>query len=428
MYFCRNQTSQNMADKGIIKRLILEYQKLASSAKIIERDINIDYSANNVFVGLRRAGKSFLMFQCIQKLIKNGHSINEILYFNFEDDRIDSLKLQDLDTIKLCYEETFYSKPIFFLDEIQLVDGWEKFARRLADTGYQVFVTGSNAKMLSSEIATTLGGRFYIKEVFPFSFKEFLDLKGIKLEENWQYLSNTHIIRNFEQYFKLGGLPEVIKTEDIFKREWLSSLFNKIYFNDLIARYSIRNEKAIKMLIRKLADSIMQPVTYNRAASVVTASGYKVKPDTIAEYCGYIQDTWLMFSIENFAAKLSEKASTPKYYFLDNGFISLFVNDADTTLLENLVAITLRKRYPGELTYFSTNIEVDFYLPERKESYQVAYSIQDPQTFERETRALVKLNSFIQQNKMYIITKDDERTLEIDGSKIEVVPIWKWLI
>ncbi len=417
-----------MADKNIIKRLILEYKTLATSAKVIERDISIDFKANNVFVGLRRAGKSFLMFQCIQKLLKNGHSIDEILYFNFEDDRIDDMKLQDLDTIKLCHEETYNSKPIFFLDEIQLVTGWEKFARRLADTGYQVFITGSNAKMLSSEIATTLGGRFYIKEVFPFSFNEFLKLKGIELDKNWQYLSNTHIIRNFEQYFKLGGLPEVIKTEDVFKRDWLSSLFNKIYFNDLIARYSIRNEKAMKMLIRKLADSIMQPVTYNRAASVVTASGYKVKPDTIAEYCGYIQDTWLMFSIENFAAKLSEKASTPKYYFCDNGFISLFITDTNTTLLENIVAVNLRKKYPGELTYFTTNIEVDFYLPETREAYQVAYSIQDSQTFERETRALVKLNSFIQQNKMYIITKDEEQSLDIDNCHIEVVPVWKWLL
>jgi len=417
-----------MADKIIIKRLIIEYQKLALSAKVIERDITIDYKSSNVFVGMRRAGKSFLMYQCIQKLVKDGHSIDEILYFNFEDDRISDLKLQDLDEIKLCYEETFATKPIFFLDEIQLVDGWEKFARRLVDTGFQVFVTGSNAKMLSSEIATTLGGRFYIKEVFPFSFPEYLKTKGIELERNWELMSNTQIIRNFDQYFKLGGLPEVIKTEDIFKREWLSSLFNKIYFNDLLARYSIRNEKVMKTLIRKLADSIMQPVTFNRAASIITASGYKTKSETVADYCGYIQDTWLMFAIENFAAKLSEKTSTPKYYFFDNGFISLFVNDADTTLLENMVAINLRKKYPGELTYFSTNIEVDFYLPEQKISYQVAYSIQDAKTFERETRALVSLNNYIPQNQMYIITKDEERVIDINGCKINVLPIWKWLL
>ncbi len=333
-----------------------------------------------------------------------------------------------MDTIKLAYEEVFDSKPIFFLDEIQIVEHWEKFARRLVDTGYQVFITGSNAKMLSSEIATTLGGRFYITEVFPFSYAEYLKIKAITLPKNWYLTPSTSIVRNFQDYFYAGGLPEVIKKDDIFKREWLSSLFNKIYFSDLIMRYSIRNAKALKVLIRKMAESVMQPVTYNRIAAIVSAAGYKIKPDTVSEYCQYLTDSYLMFSIENFAAKLQEKVSVKKYYFSDNGFISLLVTDADTSLLENLVAVTLRKKYPDELMYFNSNVEVDFYLPEQKVSYQVSYSIKDPSTREREVRALVRLNNFIPQNKMYIITKDEEENIEIDGCHISVLPAWKWCL
>ena len=161
-------------NKDIVKLLIAEYQQKAVEISFQERPYFIEDKLNYVFVGLRRVGKSYLMFQQIRKLLDAGHSKNEILYFNFEDDRIASLATDDLDRIKVCYEEMFDCKPIFFLDEIQIVDRWEKFARRLTDQGYRVYVTGSNAKMLSSEIATTLGGRFIIQNVYPFSFPEYI--------------------------------------------------------------------------------------------------------------------------------------------------------------------------------------------------------------------------------------------------------------
>ena len=417
-----------MLDKDLAQRLIVEYQDFINNISFIERDITIDYKGNNVFVGLRRAGKSYLLYQSVHQLIKNGHKIEEILFFNFEDDRIDGLQISDLDTIKLAYEEMYGTKPIFFLDEIQIVEHWEKFARRLVDTGYQVFITGSNAKMLSNEIATTLGGRFYITEVFPFSFAEYLKINKVTLPAKWQYTPSTSVVRHFNKFFVAGGLPEVIEKEDKFKREWLSSLFNKIYFSDLLMRYSIRNNRALKVLIRKMAESVMQPVTYNRIAAIVSAAGFKIKSETAAEYCQYLTDSYLMFAIENYASKLQDKVSVKKYYFCDNGFISLLVTDADTSLLENFVAITLRKKYPDELMYFNANVEVDFYLPEQKISYQVSYSIKDPATREREVRALVRLNDYIPQSQMFIITKDDEEIIETDDCKIKVVPAWKWAL
>ena len=417
-----------MMEKSLAKRLIVEYQEYVNNIKYIDRDIKVDYKGNNVFVGLRRAGKSFLLFQSIHKILSLGHNLNEILFFNFEDDRVGDLTVNDLDTIKLAYEEMFAYKPIFFLDEIQLVDHWEKFARRLVDTGYQVFITGSNAKMLSHEIATTLGGRFYITEVFPFSFTEYLKINNISLPNNWQYTPATQIVRSFHSFFFNGGLPEVIVKDELFKREWLSSLFNKIYFSDLIMRYSIRNSKALKVMIRKMAESVMQPATHNRIASVVSAAGYKIKSETAAEYCQYLNDSYLTFSIENFAAKLQEKISVRKYYFIDNGFINLFVTDADTLLLENLVAIALRRKFQGELMYFNSNVEVDFYLPDQKIAYQVSYSIKDAATREREVRALIRLNNYIPQNQMFIITYDEEETITTDGCTINVLPIWKWLL
>jgi predicted AAA+ superfamily ATPase len=157
-------------DKDTIKLLISEYQSKVVDIALTERQFCLEDTLNYVFVGLRRVGKSYLMFQQIRHLLQGGHKQDEILYFNFEDERISSLDVTDLDLIKLCYEEMFSCKPIFFLDEIQVVDHWEKFARRLSDQGYRVYITGSNAKMLRSEIATTLGGRYMIQNVYPFSF------------------------------------------------------------------------------------------------------------------------------------------------------------------------------------------------------------------------------------------------------------------
>ena len=188
-----------MINKDLIKQLIAEYQRLVKNVQLIERDLQIEDELNYVFVGLRRAGKSYLMFQQIQKLLKNRHSIDEILYFNFEDDRLAALCTTDLDLIKICYEEMYNHKPIFFLDEIQIVPNWEKFARRLADQNYRVFITGSNAKMLSSEIATTLGGRYMVRNVYPFSLKELLKSKGIdNNDKNFIYRFRTDINKIFE--------------------------------------------------------------------------------------------------------------------------------------------------------------------------------------------------------------------------------------
>ena len=172
----------------------------------------------------------------------------------FKESSFDVIMVADnsaLEFVKSHYEELFAHKPIFMLDEIQLVDGWEKFARRLADHKYLVYITGSNAKMLSKEISTTLGGRYIVQNVFPFSFMEFLQSKNIQLEKQWEYLDNAPIKRTFNEYFHFGGLPELVIREESFKRQWLGNLYNKIYFGDLISRYNIRNTTGLKVLVRK---------------------------------------------------------------------------------------------------------------------------------------------------------------------------------
>ena len=416
-----------MLSKDLIKDIIVENQRFISSVSFFERDYVFEDVLNYVLVGLRRAGKSYLLYQRIHQLLEKGHRMEEICYFNFEDDRLGIMTLADLDTIKSAYEEMFDTQPVFFFDEIQVVEGWEKFARRLADQKFRVYITGSNAKMLSSEIATTLGGRYMIKDVFPLSFAEYLSFSGINVKEkNALHLHGKEIVKRFETYFRFGGLPEVMNVAD--KRSWLSGLFNKVFFGDLIARYDIRNDFGLRILAKKLAESVKQPSSYNRLANVVSSTGKKTSTDTVIDYVNYMCESWLLLPLENIIGKLTERNTQRKYYFIDNGILNLFLPDPETSLLENMVAINLIRKYKNEVCFYHNSVEVDFYLPEQKKLIQASYSLQDESTFQRETEALVKVSKRLEVNDLMIIAKDEETILEKDGKTIQVVPLWKWLL
>ena len=416
-----------MVSKDKIKDVIRYFQDYVAEVEVVPRLVFLEEHGNYVFVGLRRVGKTYMLFQQIQQLILGGVPKQQILYINFEEERLSELTTSDLSLILDCYSEMFDYKPILFLDEIQLIDKWEKFARRLADSKYRVYISGSNAKMLSSEIATTLGGRYLIKEIYPLSFWEFASKKGIEPSENWPYGNERiAIIKAFEEYFYYGGLPELLLFSE--KRQWLNSLYQKIFFGDLIARYAIRNSFAMKILVKKLAESVRQPISYSRMANIVSTVGIKIGKSTTIEYVEHLTETWLLFSLPNYVAKLSDRESNRKYYFADNGILNLFLFDGETALLENLVAIELKKKYGDELFFYNKNVEVDFFLPEQQTAIQVCYSLSDPDTRKREINALQQISKYWQISKHLIITKDEEETITEDTIQIEVVPVWKWLL
>jgi len=414
--------------KDVIKQLIAEYQAFVANVEFVRREVNFLDGQNYVMVGLRHAGKSYLMYQRIAELLEKGYKKEQILYFNFEDDRIDSLQLSDLELIKICYEEMYEMRPVFFLDEIQIVEGWERFARRLADQKYTVYITGSNAKMLSAEIATTLGGRYMIQEVFPYSFHEYLKANGVDVtDSNAVYTQRKQIIRRADEYLYKGGLPETATMQA--PRQWLSSLFNKIFFGDLVTRHSIRNDYALKVLIRKMAESVKQPMSYNRMSSIVSSTGKKISTDAVIDYVGYMKESWLTLPFENICGKLQDKEMNKKYYFIDNGVLGLFLIDPATSLLENMVAVDLRRKYGEECYFFNTlKAEVDFYIPDENLAIQVSYSIADDETRKREVNGLIAISKMLSVGNLIIVTKDEENEIEHDDKIIKVIPLWKWLL
>lgn len=267
-----------------------------------------------------------------------------------------------------------------------------------------------------------------IKEVYPFDFSEYLRYENIELDANWEYAPiKTDVVRIFEDYFNYGGLPEVIHYTD--KRSWLTSLYQKIFFSDIVARNGIRNEQMLRLLVRKLAENVLRPTSVQRLKNILEGTGNKIARNTIREYIGHLQEAYITFSISNFTDKLTERESYKKHYFYDNGILNLFLYQPETKLLENLVALTLWKKYRDGLFFYMKNIEVDFVIPEEQSAIQVSYSITDDLTFEREVNALKKINqAFKQINNLLIITKNQERTIELGDLTIQVIPIWKWLL
>lgn len=421
-------------EKRIIKAIIAERQREISEVELVERPIYFEAQACYVLVGIRRAGKSYQMYQDIQCQIKSGKAtLEDCLYINFEDERISSIKASELGLLLECYAEMYDNrKPLIYLDEIQNIEGWEKFARRLADSKYRVFITGSNAKMLSRDIATTLGGRYIIREVFPFSFKEYLIYHNIELKKNWEYdpKLRLEVIKLFDTYFHFGGFAEAFPLMD--KREWINSLYQKILLGDIIARNEIRNGNAIRLLAKKLAESVMQPTTQTRLLNIIKSSGSTISRNTLTDYLTYMNEVYLIFNIPNFTDSTAERFSSCKRYYYDNGLLNNFLFDAETKLLENIVAISLIEKYRKEeddgVFFYNKNVEVDFYIPDEEMAIQVSYSIDDPLTREREVKALLKLSEAFPIQKAFIITRDEEQTLTASNLKIEVLPVWKWLL
>lgn len=411
--------------KDVIKQCLIGKQREVDEAVIVKRPVDFEENGNYVIVGVRHTGKSYLLYQRVRQLQVAGMGWDEILFVDFEDERLAEFQAEDFEGLLEAHLELYGKKPVVFLDEVQNIPHWDKFVRRLADAKYRVYVTGSNAKMLSKEVATTLGGRFFIYDVYPFSLKEYLAAQHVELKEHWEYdtIQRSEVKRHLNEFFYYGGLPEILSFKN--KRAMLSSLYQKIYLGDICARNNIKNDRVMNILIKKMAESVKQPLSFNRLKNVIVATGAPISVPTVIDYVGYVADSWLILPMENELGKLTEKESQKKYYFIDNGLLNLFLMNAETSLLENMVAVELCRRYGKKNVYYlNAEKEIDFIVPDEKLAIQVSYSIKNQMTLEREVPPLVKYAKGHTDWKCLLITYDEEGTEE----GISLVPVWKWLL
>lgn len=411
-------------NKNILKTIILDNIEFISQIEFIERFYPLEPNGNYAVTGIRRCGKSYLLLNELKKIVKLK---KPYVYINFEDERFIEFTARDFNLIVESSRELFTEKPVFCFDEIQTISGWEKFVRWLADSGYRLLITGSNAKMLSKEVASVLGGRFLAKELLPLSFREFLSFHEVVLNNNYEFTEQRFKIKElFNQFFNFGGFPELVKF--VNPREYLSNIFMKVFYGDIIVRNNIKNEQILKLLIKKLAESVNNETSVNRIKNLIKSTGIKVGSNTIFDYLSYLYDAYLIYGIENYIAPFSERESKKKYYFVDQGILKLFLNDQDTKLLENIVFIALHRHYPGQVYYFKRKLEVDFLLPDSQLLIQVSYSISNYETRQRECKALALAMQELGLRQARILTFDEEEDIEYQEYEIKVMPVWKWLL
>ena len=430
----------------IIKTILTEWKE-KNLPDIYDRQIDLSgYTKLNVpkiivITGFRRVGKTYIALHLIKKLLKEKTREN-IIYLNFEDERIPA-KTEFLTKIIPAAKQLSKEKIDFlFLDEIQTIPNWSKWLRRIYDnSNIRIFVSGSSSKMSSKEIPTELRGRFLEANVFPLSFKEFLRFKALKFDLNTvKYSENrkAELLNALNEYIEYGSLPEIVLSEEGKKAEIAISYYQTTVRRDIIERHNIKNEEALKALLRLMLNSTKYSVSkmYNNLKSM----NYGIGKTTLQHYLGYIENSYFMFSVPIFSYKIKDQMQYPrKNYFIDNIFLTnvstKFSKDYGR-LYENIVAIEL-KRGNKDIYYWenSQHHEVDFVVKEGnniKQLIQVCYNINDLETKKREARALLKASRELKCKNLLIITEDHEKEENIKWfgteRKIKMIPLWKWLL
>ena len=283
-----------MINKTVLKQILISNQKDVENYQVVPRELPSDDFERRVFIGVRRAGKSFMLYQKMQQMLAEGRGWDGMLYLNFEDDRLAGFTAEDFELILECHAEMYDQRPMLFLDEVQNIDGWERFVRRMADAKYRVWITGSNAKMLSTEMMTTLGGRYLTTEVYPYSFQEFLNVRNVPYNEHalLDTESRAKMLRQWNEYLHWGGLPESVCLS--VKRDYLTSTLQKIYLGDIASRNKISNVNLLRLLLKKLAESVRQPVSYNRLSNILSSVSGKITMPTVSKYIEYSEDEILL--------------------------------------------------------------------------------------------------------------------------------------
>lgn len=418
-------------DHAILKQVIFDQHEIIRETTIVSREYQFEQGKNYALVGLRRAGKSTLLYQMAQELVAEGVDWNQIIYVNFEDERLGDFTVADFNDIVQVQSELSAHPGHFFFDEIQIVDGWEKFARRMADAKEHVCITGSNAHMLSSEIATTLGGRYLIRNIAPYNLREYLGAMGQAFDERALVSTKAsgRILAAYSSFCHFGGLPEVLEHKD--KRDCVDSVFQKVVLNDIVARNDIRNVKALRVLLKKVAETVRNEVSYSALHNTMKNLGYKIGKDTVINYISYAEEAYLLFHLENLTAAFVEREGNPKYYFGDNGLLNLFIKQDSAASLENAVALALYHRYREELSYLKsskTGIDVDFVIPDAGLAVQAAYSVSGDAR-SREVGNLVKLARADKRfTRFVIVTHGESDAIKLDDVRIEVIPAYRFLV
>ena len=427
-----------MKKKQLLKQIIRDFH-LSENFDVKPRNIQppIDTKKIITLIGVRRCGKTSIFYHMINQLIEKIEK-TKILFLNFEDERFE-LNSDELDLILQAYMELYPSYKLsecyFFFDEIQNIPNWEKFIRRMYDTiSKNIFITGSNSKLLSSEIATSLRGRTLNFEIFPLSFKEYLSFKDIEVD--FYSSKSLAFIKNAQESFlKNGSFPEILFLEEIYANKTLQEYFNVLLYKDLAERYNITNTVALKFFLKRIISSSTKQISINKIFNELKSSGIKIGKNTLYEFLEYVQNIYLALTLQKYDNSLINKElGEKKIYSIDIGLNNAtefrFSDDIGKSL-ENAVFLELKRKEFDIYYYRTSKSECDFLVFDKNticDVIQVTFDMGDENTKKREIKGLIEACKNFDLKSGTIITFDSEDELIENGIKIKIIPFYKWSI
>ena len=427
-----------MKKKQLLKQIIRDFH-LSENFDVKPRNIQppIDTKKIITLIGVRRCGKTSIFYHMINQLIEKIEK-TKILFLNFEDERFE-LNSDELDLILQAYMELYPSYKLsecyFFFDEIQNIPNWEKFIRRMYDTiSKNIFITGSNSKLLSSEIATSLRGRTLNFEIFPLSFKEYLSFKDVEVD--FYSSKSLAFIKNAQESFlKNGSFPETLFLEEIYANKTLQEYFNVLLYKDLAERYNITNTVALKFFLKRIISSSTKQISINKIFNELKSSGIKIGKNTLYEFLEYVQNIYLALTLQKYDNSLINKElGEKKIYSIDIGLNNAtefrFSDDIGKSL-ENAVFLELKRKEFDIYYYRTSKSECDFLVFDKNtisDVIQVTFDMSDENTKSREIKGLIEACKNFDLKSGIIITFDSEDELIENGIKIKIIPFYKWSI
>ena len=423
---------------NILKTLIKDFHTQNVNRKIFKRHLEVPVNSSKVIVitGPRRAGKSYYLYSLINDL-KKSISLNRIIYINFEDERIlkDNFNFQDiLDACAQLYPDNELSDFYFFFDEIQSTDNWGSFIRRLSETiTSNIFITGSSAKMLSSEIAASLRGRAISYDLFPLSFLEYCTFKGISTNDIYSTKNSNQLFLTYKEFMYNGGYPETVFFDDSLRIKTLQSYTDIMLYHDIIERYNIKNLYVIKDMMRKLIASSAQIFSVNKYYNDLRSRGYKISKNDLYDYLEYFTNAFFVIPLKKYSDSIAkQEQALKKIYSIDTGVITASnytMSQNHGYLLENLVCNEFVK-HNKNIFYTKNGYECDFLVFENnkiQEIIQVCFDL-NQQNEKREYKGILTAAKYFNLNHGILITESEEKKIKIDGVDISVVPAWKWML
>lgn len=427
-------------------RVAIKEWKERHIGEIKKRDVNLELFTrlDHIIdiIGVRRSGKTFLMFMAAKELEKKAGK-EAIIYINFENRILQPLNEKLLDELLNYIFEKGFKKSFLFLDEIHSIKNWERWARSVYDAHkgkIKIVVSGSTSRIIRKDIAALLTGRHVSVRVFPLSFYEFLEFKGVGFtEEDVLYSAKKQASMKsmLQEYLKYGAFPEIaLEGSEQLKVELLRAYYDDILYRDVMERHGIKETNVMENFLRFLLYNISSYFSYKRGKDFLSSLGIQTSTRTLLKYTSIMEETFLFFFVPIYSKKVREQLKYPrKIYAIDTGLRNVVSISEDLgKIAENIVYLELRRRHDrAEINYWKSRQqeEVDFLVREGahvKELIQVCWDIGKKETKEREVKALIKAMEEFRLKKSIVITKDFEGEEKANGVRIKFIPLWKWLL